>query len=82
MEIAFFIPQFGNFILTLLAFVLSLSIIVFVHEFGHYYIGKLSGIHAEIFSIGFGPVLISLFDKNGTKWQSRHCRSAALSSGR
>ena len=64
-----FLPQFGNFILTLLAFVLSLSIIVFVHEFGHYYIGKLSGIHAEIFSIGFGPVLISLFDKNGTKWQ-------------
>ena len=31
--------------------------------------GKLSGIHAEIFSIGFGPVLLSFDDKNGTKWQ-------------
>jgi len=40
-----------------------------VHEFGHYYVGKLSGIHAEVFSIGFGPVLLSLNDKNGTKWQ-------------
>ena len=52
-----------------MAFILCLSIIVFVHEFGHYYIGKLSGIHAEVFSIGFGPVLLSLNDKNGTKWQ-------------
>ena len=49
-------------------FILCLSIIVFVHEFGHYFIGKLSGIHAEVFSIGFGPVL-SRYDKNGTKWQ-------------
>ena len=39
------------------------------HEFGHYFIGKLSGIHAEVFSIGFGPVLLSRYDKNGTKWQ-------------
>ncbi len=52
-----------------MAFVLCLSIIVFVHEFGHYFIGKLSGIHAEVFSIGFGPVIISAFDKRGTKWQ-------------
>ena len=51
------------------AFILCLSIIVFVHEFGHYFIGKITGIHAEVFSIGFGPVLLSVFDKNGTKWQ-------------
>ena len=31
--------------------------------------GKLSGIHAEVFSIGFGPVLMSIYDKRGTKWQ-------------
>ena len=63
------LPQFGNLLITVAAFILCLSIIVFVHEFGHYYIGKLSGIRAEIFSIGFGPVLLSLKDKNGTKWQ-------------
>ena len=69
MEYAFFIPQFGNLLITVAAFIVCLSIIVFVHEFGHYYIGTLSGIHAEVFSIGFGPVLLSLNDKNGTKWQ-------------
>ena len=69
MEYALFIPQFGNLLITIAAFIVCLSIIVFVHEFGHYYIGKLSGIHAEVFSIGFGPVLLSLNDKNGTKWQ-------------
>ena len=69
MEYALFIPIFGNLLITIVAFIICLSVIVFVHEFGHYYIGKLSGIHAEVFSIGFGPVLLSLNDKNGTKWQ-------------
>jgi regulator of sigma E protease len=69
LEYTFFFPQFGNFVITVLAFVLCLSVIVFVHEFGHYFIGKLSGIHAEVFSIGFGPVIISAYDKRGTKWQ-------------
>ena len=69
MEYTHLIPQFSNLLITVMAFILCLSIIVFVHEFGHYYIGKLSGIHAEVFSIGFGPVLLSYNDKNGTKWQ-------------
>ena len=69
MEFTFFFPQFGNFLITVFAFILCLSVIVFVHEFGHYFIGKLSGIHAEVFSIGFGPVVISAYDKRGTKWQ-------------
>jgi len=69
LEYTLLIPQFGNLVLTVIAFILCLSIIVFVHEFGHYFIGKISGIHPEVFSIGFGPVLLSLTDKNGTKWQ-------------
>ena len=69
MEYSFFVPQFGNLIITVLAFILCLSVIVFVHEFGHYFIGKISGIHAEVFSIGFGPVITSFRDKKGTKWQ-------------
>ena len=51
------------------AFVIALSIIVFVHEYGHYIVGRWSGIHPEIFSIGFGPVLWSRIDKRGTRWQ-------------
>ena len=59
----------GSFTLTGFAFLLCLSIIVFIHEFGHYFIAKLCGIHSEVFSLGFGPVLFSFSDKHGTKWQ-------------
>ena len=69
MDYTLFFPQFSSFLITVVAFIFCLSIIVFVHEFGHYFIGKLSGIHPEVFSIGFGPVLLSFHDKKGTKWQ-------------
>ncbi len=55
--------------MTLLAFVVALSIIVAIHEYGHYIIGRLSGIRAEVFSLGIGPTLISRVDKHGTRWQ-------------
>ena len=63
------IPSFGGFALTLLAFVVALSIIVAVHEFGHYIVGRWSGIRAEVFSLGFGPRLVSRVDRHGTRWQ-------------
>ncbi|WP_372603727.1 RIP metalloprotease RseP [Actibacterium sp.] len=69
MDILGQIPSFGNIIYTLAAFVLALSIIVTIHEYGHYIVGRLSGIHAEVFSLGFGPVLLSRRDKWGTQWQ-------------
>ncbi|MEO1106784.1 MAG: RIP metalloprotease RseP [Pseudomonadota bacterium] len=69
MDVLSLIPQFGNLLWTIVAFVVALSAIVAVHEYGHYIVGRWSGIHAEVFSIGFGPVLWSRFDKHGTKWQ-------------
>lgn len=63
------IPQFGNLIWTLAAFIAALSIIVTVHEYGHYIVGRWSGIKAEVFSIGFGPVIASRRDRRGTVWQ-------------
>ncbi len=63
------LPGFGNIFFTLGAFVVALSVIVAVHEYGHYIVGRWSGIHAEVFSIGFGPVLFSRIDKRGTRWQ-------------
>ena len=63
------IPQFGGTLWTLAAFFIALAVIVTVHEFGHYYIGRLSGIRAEVFSVGFGPRLISRRDRRGTLWQ-------------
>ncbi|HEY0212518.1 MAG TPA: RIP metalloprotease RseP [Paenirhodobacter sp.] len=64
-----FLPDFGNVLYTVAAFVVALSIIVTVHEYGHYIIGRLSGIKAEVFSIGFGPRLFSRVDRHGTRWQ-------------
>jgi len=63
------LPSFGNLLYTLAAFVVALSVIVTVHEYGHYIIGRWSGIHAEVFSLGFGPVLFSRVDRRGTRWQ-------------
>lgn len=50
-------------------FVLVLSILVFVHEFGHYYIAKINGVKIESFSIGFGKELCGFTDKHGTRWK-------------
>lgn len=62
-------PSFGNFFLNAAAFAVALSVIVAVHEFGHYIVGRWSGIRAEVFSIGFGPRLVSRVDRLGTRWQ-------------
>ncbi|MCB9983064.1 MAG: RIP metalloprotease RseP [Rhodospirillales bacterium] len=51
------------------AFVLVLSILVFVHEWGHYIVARLCGIQVETFSIGFGKELFGVNDKNGTRWK-------------
>ena len=50
-------------------FVLVFTIIVFIHEFGHYIVARINNVDVEKFSIGFGPVLFSKIDKNNTKWQ-------------
>lgn len=63
------IPDFGNLAFTVLAFLGALSVIVAVHEYGHYLVGRWSGIHAEVFSLGFGPVIFSRVDRRGTRWQ-------------
>ena len=49
--------------MTLVAFVIALSVIVAIHEYGHYIVGRWCGIKAEVFSLGFGPVLFSRVDK-------------------
>ena len=59
----------GSLAFTLVAFVVALSVIVAIHEYGHYIVGRWCGIHAEVFSLGFGPVIYSRVDKRGTKWQ-------------
>ena len=69
MDISAFFTAFGGTAWTIFFFVVALSIIVAIHEYGHYIVGRWSGIHADVFSIGFGPVLWSGTDKRGTRWQ-------------
>ncbi len=61
--------MFGNLAFAIAAFVVALSVIVAVHEYGHYIVGRWCGIHAEVFSLGFGPRLFGWIDKRGTRWQ-------------
>jgi len=56
-------------LLTILAFLAVLGPLVFVHEFGHYIVGRWCGVKAETFSIGFGPELFAWVDKRGTRWR-------------
>jgi regulator of sigma E protease len=64
-----FVPVFGNFAFMIVAFVVALSVIVAIHEYGHYIVGRWCGIKAEVFSLGFGPVIFARRDKHGTVWQ-------------
>ena len=59
----------GHILYTAGVFIIALSVIVAVHEYGHYIVGRWSGIHAEVFSLGFGPRLASWIDRRGTRWQ-------------
>ncbi|MEL6806845.1 MAG: RIP metalloprotease RseP [Pseudomonadota bacterium] len=69
MDISALFSAFGGTAWTLFFFVVALSVIVAIHEYGHYIVGRWSGIQADVFSIGFGPVLWSRIDKRGTRWQ-------------
>lgn len=50
-------------------FIIILSLLVFVHEWGHYIIARLCGVRVESFSIGFGKEIFGWNDKNGTRWK-------------
>jgi len=53
----------------ILPYVVVLSLLVFVHELGHYLAGRWSGIRILAFSIGFGPELVGFTDSHGTRWK-------------
>ena len=53
----------------IVGFLLVLGPLVTVHELGHYLVGRLFGVKADAFSIGFGRELIGWNDKRGTRWK-------------
>jgi len=54
---------------TLVPFLFVLMVVVFVHEMGHYLVGRACGIGVSAFSIGFGPELVGFNDRHGTRWK-------------
>ena len=52
-----------------LPFILVLTVLVFVHELGHYLAARRCGVRVEVFSIGFGPEIYGFTGKTGTRWK-------------
>ncbi|MDE0146779.1 MAG: RIP metalloprotease RseP [Rhodospirillaceae bacterium] len=61
-----FISVLWNYILP---FLVLFTLLVFVHEMGHYSVARRNGVRVEIFSIGFGPELFGRDDRWGTRWK-------------
>ena len=55
-----------NFVLP---FIVLIVVVVFIHEYGHYYFAKRYGVGVTDFSIGFGRELFGWNDKSGTRWK-------------
>jgi regulator of sigma E protease len=56
-------------LITIVAFIVLISVVVIFHELGHYWVGRLFGTDIDAFSIGFGPRLFGWTDKLGTQWK-------------
>ncbi len=54
---------------TIIAFLFVLTIIVFIHEMGHFLAARWCGVAVSTFSIGFGPELAGFNDRKGTRWK-------------
>ena len=52
-----------------LPFLVALTILVFFHELGHFWVARLAKVRVEVFSVGFGAELFGWNDKAGTRWK-------------
>jgi regulator of sigma E protease len=68
-----FLANFGafgsSFLGYALPFLFVLTIVVFFHELGHFWVARRCGVKIEAFSIGFGPELFGFYDRHGTRWK-------------
>jgi regulator of sigma E protease len=70
MEFAASLWNGGHFLLGyLLPFLFVLTVVVFVHELGHFLVGRWCGVDVKTFSIGFGRELFGFNDRHGTRWR-------------
>ncbi|MDA4843945.1 RIP metalloprotease RseP [Hoeflea poritis] len=60
---------YGFLVGYIVPFLIVLTLVVFVHEMGHYLVGRWCGIRILTFSVGFGPEIVGFNDKHGTRWK-------------
>src|ERR1700685_2367254 len=69
----FFLHSFNTlshgFVGYIIPFLFVLTIVVFVHELGHFLIARWAGVRVLTFSLGFGPELVGFNDRHGTRWK-------------
>src|SRR3989344_4766619 len=53
----------------LIPFLFVLTVLVYVHEWGHYWVARRNNVRVEVFSIGFGPEIFGWNNKAGTRWK-------------
>ena len=58
-----------NVFIFIIPFITLITVVVFIHEYGHYYFAKKFGVGITDFSIGFGKELFGFNDKSGTRWK-------------
>jgi regulator of sigma E protease len=63
------VNEIGGFMWALACFLLVIGPLIFIHELGHYFVGRWFGVKAEVFSIGFGGELFGWTDRRGTRWK-------------
>jgi len=61
--------SFMPFLNTIIPFIILILVVVFIHEYGHYYFAKKYGVGVTDFSIGFGREIFGWNDKSGTRWK-------------
>lgn len=54
---------------TVFGFIFDITVVVFIHELGHFAVGRWCGVQVDAFSIGFGPELFAWTDRHGTRWR-------------
>jgi regulator of sigma E protease len=53
----------------IIPFLIVLTVVVFVHEMGHFLVGRWCGVGVTAFSVGFGPEIVGFTDRRGTRWK-------------
>ena len=59
----------GSFLSYALPFLFVLTVVVFFHELGHFWVARRCGVKVDAFAVGFGPELLGFNDRHGTRWK-------------